>query len=1245
MRQPSEHRSGHLNTNTVQRARLVRRVLAVSIVAAFGHAPGLVLAQQAALPVGMNPVSGAAHLTTAGSQMTVINSPNAVLDWQSFSIGAGNGVHFQQDSAASKVLNRVVGNDPSSILGSLSSNGQVWLVNPNGVLFGAGARIDVGALVASTLGVSNADFLAGRHGFNSGGTAAGSVVNRGDLTTSFGGRVWLVGASVRNEGTITTPGGQIVLAAGQSIELVDSGMPNVTVRVSAPDNETVNLGSLLAPGGGSIDLHGAIVNQSGIVRADSVDAASAGRVVIRARGDVRLASGSIDAGQIDIGGNDVTLDAARLNANGAIHIDGARSITLLDADLHSQDGGDSIVLSTATISAGASELTTPNGRWLVYLDRITDAFPAAQLDALGYTFVQVGANENGTLPATLPQQHGVIVREGLNVRIHVDADRVYDGSTRATVTRSQSSDLPVALALQQPTVSYQGNFADKQAGAAKQIAYNGASPLFGIVTATGQSVYGARQTYVADVARAPVTVVQAAAQDKVYDATRTAILSGVVSGVVTGDSATLDGALGQFDSKHAGSGKTVLVEGASLAGKDGANYIVSGPAVQASITPRAIGNGGVVVLDKVYDGSRSATLADTLQGILPGDNVRLGGGAALFEDKNAGAAKTAAISGAVLAGADAANYVLDGASTTVASITPRRIEASAMTAQDKVYDGSRTATINGALTGVVAGDNVRLESTGLFDDRNVGAGKTVDVSAAGLTGADAANYAFSAPQTVRASITARPVASGALVVQDKVYDGTRDASVTGALVGLVAGDSVRLDGARGLFADKNAGVDKSVTLSGGALVGADARNYRLVAGAATGQASITARAIDIGGLAALDKVYDGERDATLLGTLTGILAGDNVTLDGVSGAFADKNAGAGKIVTFNDATLGGADARNYRVNTPANVRATITPRQLSLAGLAAQDKTYDGTRDAQLSASLSGAVAGDAVAFEAAGQFDTKNAGSVKTVAITGGLLGADAANYTLSMPATVSAAIEHRALEIMIDGAPRKEYDATTAVDLDTAAFALGGVVAGDTLAVRGPAQGQFDSRDAGSGKRVVASGVFEIFGADAANYRVGATTLDGGSNRVAASAIGNRGVITPATLVYSARPDVVVGALDLQGLDGTVTGFKGNDTLANATSGTLQWHTTATPASAPGVHGVFGSGLSAVNYVLVQAPANAGALDVRAGLPAGGPLQRAQDGASLAVADALQAAVPASCSVVRVWPQCDLAVVSNPD
>ena len=305
----------------------------------------------AQLPTGATVVHGSASIASNGNAITVINSPGAIVNWQTFSIGQPNAVNFQQQSAASQVLNRVTGNNPSQILGSLSSNGKVWLINPYGILFGQNARIDVAGLVASTLNVSDADFLANRYKFA--GVGAGSLVNQGRITTPFGGNVYLVGATTRNEGLIQAPGGEIVLAAGQSVELVDSGMPNLIVRITAPAGDAVNVGSLIAEGG-RIDVHAATVNQSGIIRADAVQTDSAGRIVLTATQTVTLGEASETSA---VGGN-VHLEANSVNNRG--------SISGQDISIAAND-----ILQQGRVIAPGGRITMTAGR-STYLDGSVD---------------------------------------------------------------------------------------------------------------------------------------------------------------------------------------------------------------------------------------------------------------------------------------------------------------------------------------------------------------------------------------------------------------------------------------------------------------------------------------------------------------------------------------------------------------------------------------------------------------------------------------------------------------------------------------------------------------------------------------------------------------------------------------------------------------------------------------------------------------------------------------------------------
>ncbi|HEX8610623.1 MAG TPA: filamentous hemagglutinin N-terminal domain-containing protein [Telluria sp.] len=272
-----------------------------------------------AAPVSPQVVAGQATFSQQGNVFSITNTPNTIINWQSFSMGAGDITRFIQQDASSAVLNRIVGQDPSRILGALQSNGQVFLINPNGILFGRDARIDVGALAASTLGMSNADFLAGKRNFN-GPTSAGSVVNQGAITTPAGGKVFLIAPNVDNSGIITSPQGEVVLAAGHSVQLVDSANPDLHVVISSPANAALNLGQVMAQGG-KIGIYGALVKQRGLVSADSARVGENGKIVFKASGDALLEAGSVTSATGAGKGGDISVQGERVALTGDARID------------------------------------------------------------------------------------------------------------------------------------------------------------------------------------------------------------------------------------------------------------------------------------------------------------------------------------------------------------------------------------------------------------------------------------------------------------------------------------------------------------------------------------------------------------------------------------------------------------------------------------------------------------------------------------------------------------------------------------------------------------------------------------------------------------------------------------------------------------------------------------------------------------------------------------------------------------
>ena len=276
-----------------------RRLITLAVAAAFGTE----IARGA--PTGPVVVSGQVGFSQQGKLLSITNTPGAIINWQSFSIGKDEVTRFIQQSAASTVLNRVTGVDPSQILGALQSNGRVFLINPNGVLFGAGAQVNVGGLVVSSLNLSDKDFQAGRMRFTD-TPGAGKVSNQGTINAT-GGPVYLVAPAVDNSGTISTVGGDIILAAGKTVQLVDPQSPDVRIEVSAPANQAVNIGQLLTERG-HVGIYAGMIRNSGTIRASGATLNEKGEVVLVAKKDVTLEKTSVITANGPSGGR-ITIEA------------------------------------------------------------------------------------------------------------------------------------------------------------------------------------------------------------------------------------------------------------------------------------------------------------------------------------------------------------------------------------------------------------------------------------------------------------------------------------------------------------------------------------------------------------------------------------------------------------------------------------------------------------------------------------------------------------------------------------------------------------------------------------------------------------------------------------------------------------------------------------------------------------------------------------------------------------------------
>ena len=288
-----------------------------------------------ALPTGGQITAGSGNISQSGNLMTVNQlTDKMVANWQTYNIGQNAGVTYQQPGFSSIALNRILGQDPSQIYGRLTANGQVFLLNPAGVIFGPTSRVDVGGIVASTLNMSDADFLAGKYNFKSTGTP-GTILNQGNITTAPGGVVAFISQNVKNEGAITAPGGKVALAAGNAVSLdfAGDGLINVTVSESSVNALVENKGIIKADGGMVVmsakaadSLLATVVNNEGIIEAKGISEKNG--VIILDGGDSGLTqvSGTLDASASDAGmkggtvcvlGKNVSLvDNAVINASG-----------------------------------------------------------------------------------------------------------------------------------------------------------------------------------------------------------------------------------------------------------------------------------------------------------------------------------------------------------------------------------------------------------------------------------------------------------------------------------------------------------------------------------------------------------------------------------------------------------------------------------------------------------------------------------------------------------------------------------------------------------------------------------------------------------------------------------------------------------------------------------------------------------------------------------------------------------------
>ncbi len=659
---------------------------------------------------------------------------------------------------------------------------------------------------------------------------------------------------------------------------------------------------------------------------------------------------------------------------------------------------DALVLSSSGVVRGDNLLLTGTG---TFAD--ANAGTAKAVAVTGIT-ARGGDAGNYSLNNTTADTTASITRKIITV-VASGTNKEYDGSTNDVVVLSSSGVLAQDLSSVQLTGT--GAFSNKNVGVGKAVAVSDISASGS--QADNYQLKSSTATAYASVTAKNLAVV-ATGSDKTYDGSTTGAVLLSSAGVVSGDTVNLASNSALFSDKNVGTAKTVSVSGIKLSGTDAKNYTNN----TAATTTATIAARGLTVLalgqNKVYDGSSTGQVSLSSGGVVKGDNLLLSGSGA-FVDANAGTAKTVNVTGIAISGSDAGNYSLNSRlASTTASITPKLITVTAL-GTDKTYDGNTSDTVNLSSSGVLAQDlsQMQFSAVSAFTNKNVGIGKAVTVSNISASGSQSGNYKLSnSSATAYATVTAKAITVAA-VGSNKEYDGTTTDAVVLSSDGVVSGDKVTLAKSSAVFADKNVGTGKVVTVNGISLSGTDAKNYSYNASAVT-SANVMAKSIAVTAKGS-NKVYDGSTTDVVILSSTGVVLGDNVSFANTAATLDSKNVGSGKLVTVTGLSALGSDAGNYTLsNLFALTTVNVTPLATSVTATGT-NKTFDGSTSASVTLQTTGMVSGDSLGFASTlSKFATSAVGTNKTVTVSGvSTSGADAANYsivnkTVSTTASIAA-------------------------------------------------------------------------------------------------------------------------------------------------------------------------------------------------------------------------------------------------
>ena len=1159
-------------------------------------------------PDGGQVISGTGTIAQSGETTTISqSSQNLSLTWQSFDVGAQEAVNFEQPSASAMAVNRIFDTNGTQILGRLNANGQVYLINSNGVLFGQGAQVNVGGLVASTLDI---DDPAGdvKH-FEGNGT--GTVVNHGEITTVDGGYVALLGNRVSNQGSINVPLGSVALGAGNAITLTfqNNSLLSMQVDESVLNSAADNGGLIRADGGMVVMSSGAkdallasVVNNTGVIEARTVEHRDGSIVLL----------GGMEAGTVNVAG---TLDASAPEGGdggfidtSAAHVKIADDATITTAATSGRTGTWLIDPVDFTIAASGGDITgatlsnsltatdviieSVNGSTGILGDvNVNDVvlWSANRLTLNAENNINVNANLDASGTASLALEYGqAAVAAGNTSDVIINGAAINLPAGTTSFTTRQGSDGPVkaytvitALGAEGSTTTtdLQGMNGDltlnyalgSNIDAAVTFEWNagaGFIPIGNSATRFTGSFDGLGHTI------SQLTINRTAtAYVGLFGYTNTGAL---IQNVGLLDS-NIQGAnyAGGLVGRHAGGTvRNSYFSGDVKRYSSNGNYVgglvgMNEGTISNSFADANVGGsshvGGLVGNNAgVIQGSYAV-------GTLLGSN-RLGG----LVGVNAGGGSITSSYSSVAVSSNFFNQDLFGG----------LVGQNSGSISESYANG--IMVVNQSAAGGLVGHNSGSVTTSFWDVDITG--QVTSAAGIGLSSID---------MQTEANFTSATVANGSV---DPAWDfsdtwlftnGSNAPLLNALLIDVtVSADNVSktYDGniySGGYSATVDGHLPGTLSYSGNSQSAINASSYviavdteyankQYVITAVNGTLTINPADLTVSS-SDVSKIYDGGLSAAGTAIITrGSLFGSDA-LSGGSFAFTDKNVGEGnKIVTTSGVTVNdGNSGNNYNLSYISNTTSTISAADLFVTGVSASSRSYDGTVVAALSGTATVAALGSdnlSVDTNGSGLFIDQHVAIDKAVTVNGyNLTGSDAANYRIIQPTGLTADITPANLSLSTSDVSRI-YDGGLSA-AGSVIISSGTLFGSDSIS---GGSFSFTDKNVGEGNKIVTtSGVIVNDGNSGNNYNL--SYVDNTNSSISAASLAVAGLsvsdkpydgTTTATLVGA--PSVAAFGSDSVSVTGTgLAVFSDPDIGAD---------------KAVAVSGYSLGGADANNYLLVQ-------------------------------------------------------------